>query len=422
MTGREISLDAPSGPADRPPPLSRNRDFVLLWAGQVTSALGSQMTNVAYPLLVLAITGSPVMAGLVGTARALPQWILGLPAGYFADLWDRRTLMLTCDLVRFLALGSVVGGLLTGLLTYPWVLVVVVVEGCGSVLFSPAETGALRHVVPPAQLKSAAAQNEAGEYGALLAGPPLGGSLMALSQSLPFLADAISYLLSFVTVFLVRTKFRAAPVDRDGMGSMYRGVGDGLRWLSRQRFLRASMVMVAATNLIGNAMSVVLPVVGRELGASTTEIGMALTVSGIGGLLGSFVTAGIANRVPAAWVVLGFPWVWAVLLPVMLFTGNILAMAAVFGLMLAVAPLWNAVLATYRIVLVPDELLGRVGSSCRFIAQSVSPLGPLLAGVLLQYLGSADTLLIMTGWLVLVAIVGTVVPALRRPPVLPGEK
>jgi len=418
MTEHKTPVEARSEQTPQLVPLSRNRDFILLWTGQLSSVLGSQMAYVAYPLLVLAITGSPVLAGVVGTARALPQWILGLPSGYFADRWDRRTLMLTCDLVRLVAVTSLVVGLLTGVLSFPWIVVVVVVDGCCAVLFSPAEVGALRHVVPAGQLKAASARNEAREYGAMLAGPPLGGSLMTVSPALPFVGDAISYLVSFISVFLIRTKFRTAPVERENVGSLFRGMGDGLRWLARQRFLRASLVMVAATNLLGSSMTIVFVVVGRELGASTAAVGTAMTVAGIGGLLGSFAAAALAQRIPASWVVLGFPWVWAALLPLMLIAGNVVLMAVVFGLMLAAAPLWNAVLSTYRIVLVPDELQGRVDSACRFVSQSVSPLGPLLAGVLLEYLGTTPTLLAMCGWLLVVSIAGTLAPVLRRPPVL----
>ncbi len=402
-------------------PLSRNRDFGLLWLGQFTSVLGSRMSQVAYPLLVLAMTGSPVVAGLVATARAVPQWVLGLPSGYLADRWDRRRLMLTCDLVGFLSLGSIVTARFAGVLTYPQIIVVAVVEGSASVLFSPAEVGALRHIVPTGQLRSATARNEAREYGAMLGGPPLGGSLFAVAQALPFLGDALSYLVSFTAISMIRTKFRTVPVTGAGPGSLYKGVRDGLGWLARQRFLRAGVLMVAGSNLVGNGMTTLLIVVGHERGSSAAVVGTVLTLSGLGGLLGSFIAAGVADKVPVSWVVVGFPWVWVALIPLLLVPGSVLLMGVVFGLMLAAAPLWNAVLSTYRIVLVPDELQGRVDSACRFVTQSVSPLSPLLAGVLLEYCGSTTTLLAMLGWMVALAVVGTLLPVLRNPPSICGE-
>ncbi|HEV3013005.1 MAG TPA: MFS transporter, partial [Actinomycetota bacterium] len=86
-------------------PLRRNRDFLLLQAGQLLSGIGTQSGLIAYPLLVLAVTGSAAKAGLVGFARALSATVLALPAGVVADRWDRRRVMIGADVVRVLAVG-----------------------------------------------------------------------------------------------------------------------------------------------------------------------------------------------------------------------------------------------------------------------------------------------------------------------------
>lgn len=412
----------PAGIARQPVPLSRNRDFRFLWISQLASVLGSRMSYVGYPLLVLSLTGSPVLAGLITTARMAPQWLLGLPAGVLADRWNRRRLMLGSDLIRFVALSSVVVGLLTDLLSYPAVIVVALVEGSATVLFSPAEVGALRHVVPASQLRTATARNESREYGAMLSGPPLGGALFGVASVLPFLGDALSYLVSFSMVAMIKTPFRSAPLEASRKGSILAGVRDGLGWLWRQRFLRASVLMVAASNLVGNAMPTTLVVIGHDRHVPAAVIGTVLTIGGAGGLLGSVIAGWVANRVKASWVVVGFPWVWTALLPWLLIGGGqMIVMGVVFGLMLAAAPLRNSVLSTYRIVLVPDELQGRVDSACRFITQSVTPLSPLLAGVLLEYTSVTVTLLCLLAWMVACSLVATVLPVLRRPPELPAE-
>ncbi|MGF1426684.1 MFS transporter [Kitasatospora sp. LaBMicrA B282] len=400
-------------------PLGRNRDFRLLWISQLASILGSRMSYVAYPLLVLALTGSPVLAGLIGTVRAVPRWLFGLHAGLIADRFDRRRLMLTCDLVSFVAVGSIVVGLATGVLGYWQIIVVALVEGTAAILFTPAEVGTLRHIVPAGQLRTATATNEAREYGAMLAGPSIGGALFAATRWLPFAGDALSYLVSFATVSAIRTRIPPPPPPAEGSRFKFRGVKEGLNWLMRQRFLRASVLMVAASNMVGNAMPTLLVVVAHERGSSPALVGLMLTLSGAGGLLGSMFAGWAADRVSASTVVVGFPWVWAALLPLMLLPGNIVLLGVVFGLMLAAAPLWNSVLATYRIVLVPDELQGRVDSACRFFSQSVSPLSPLVAGVLLRYTDSTTTLLACFAWMVALGIVGLLVPVLRHPPEIP---
>ena len=80
-----------------PSPLRRNRDFQLLWGGQAVSLLGSQTSKIAYPLLVLAMTGSPAKAGIAGFAAMLGYLLFPLPAGGLADRHDRKRIMIGCD-------------------------------------------------------------------------------------------------------------------------------------------------------------------------------------------------------------------------------------------------------------------------------------------------------------------------------------
>ncbi len=211
-----------------PRPLRGNRDFVLLWTAGVTSGLGSQLTLVAYPLLVLGLDGTPTQAGLLGTAGLVTRTALRLPAGALVDRWDRRRVMLCCDGVRAAALLAVVAAVAAGVAGVGLLLVAVVVESASGVFFLPAERAALRSVVPVEQLSSALAVNQAREFAAELAGPPLGGLLLGLGRALPFLGDALSYAYSFVAVLLVRTPLRVAR-DADRPTGLVREVADGLR-------------------------------------------------------------------------------------------------------------------------------------------------------------------------------------------------
>ena len=88
-------------------PLRRNRDFQLLWGGQAVSLLGSQTSKIAYPLLVLAMTGSPAKAGIAGFAAMLGYLLFPLPAGGLVDRHDRKRIMIGCDAIRLLAVGSI---------------------------------------------------------------------------------------------------------------------------------------------------------------------------------------------------------------------------------------------------------------------------------------------------------------------------
>jgi MFS family permease len=95
-------------------PLRRNRDFTLLWSGELVSTLGSQMSLVAFPLLVLALTGSPAKAGVVGFAKTVPALLFYLPAGVLVDRHDRRIIMVASNAIGAIALGSIPVGLALG--------------------------------------------------------------------------------------------------------------------------------------------------------------------------------------------------------------------------------------------------------------------------------------------------------------------
>jgi MFS family permease len=141
-----------SEPASRQPaPLRRNRDFQLLWGGQAVSLLGSQTSKIAYPLLVLAMTGSPAKAGIAGFAAILGYLVFPLPAGGLADRHDRKRIMIACDAIRLAAVGSVAVAGWAAHITYVQVLVAGFAEGTASVFFGVAQRAALPILVHPSQ-------------------------------------------------------------------------------------------------------------------------------------------------------------------------------------------------------------------------------------------------------------------------------
>jgi Transmembrane secretion effector len=189
-------------------PLRHNRGFRMLWIGQVLSDTGSEAALIAYPLLILALTGSAAIAGAVGTVRLVAQLILGLPGGALADRFDRRLTMIACDSIRAAVLGLLAGLVLAHLVTWPVVVVVSVIDGAANSLFDPSANAALPGIVADEQLERAWAATEARAYGASLAGPALGGFLFGLGRAIPFLGDAVSYLASAATVSRIRGRFR----------------------------------------------------------------------------------------------------------------------------------------------------------------------------------------------------------------------
>src|SRR5216684_1890701 len=193
----------------RAAPLRHNRDFALLWTGQVLSALGSEASLVAFPLLTLAVTGSAAAAGLVGFANTVPVLLFYLPIGVLVDRHDRRAIMLVSSALGLVSMGTLGVVTAVGVVSLTQIIIVAFLAGTATILYQVAETGALPNVVAPEQLNDAIALNEARAYTARLAGPPVGGVLFGLGRSLPFLVDAASYAAIGVNVLLLRSPLQA---------------------------------------------------------------------------------------------------------------------------------------------------------------------------------------------------------------------
>jgi MFS family permease len=396
--------------------LWRNRDFTLLWSGQLVSTLGTRITLLAFPLLVLAETGSPAKAGLVGFAQTLPYLLCYLPAGALVDRWNRKRVMLAADAGRAVALGSIAVALALDVLTLGQLVVVAFVEGALFVFFQLAEAAALPHVVLTAQLPSALAQNEARLQAAELAGQPLGGLLFGIGRLVPFAVDAVSYLVSFVTLIFVRpdlqTQRERTPIR------LRADIAEGVRWLWRQRFLRALVVMIGVTNLVYNALTLAMIVRLRELGASPGLIGLVLGLVGAVAMLGAVLAPALRRALPPMVVVIGSLWVWAAVFTALVLPTDPIVFGVVAAASGLLGPVFNVVVTSYRYALTPDRLQARAQSVGRLVAWGTIPVGTLAGGVLVQATGARPALAVIGAAMALTAAATTAVPTVRNPPVL----
>ena len=396
-------------------PLWRNRDFTLLWTGQVASTVGSRVSSVAYPLLVLLLTGSPALAGVVAFAQTLPYLLLYLPGGAWVDRWDRRRTMVLCELGRTVALGSVAATALVGgvhAVSVAQLAAVAFVEGALFVLFDLAEGAALPHLVPAGQLPTAVAWNQARTQGADLVGQPVGGALFALSPALPFAVDAITYLLSGTAVAAIRSRLQA---DREPTVEPLRArIAEGIRFVRASAFLRAMVVVLALMNLVFNGMFLVLIVRAGDLGASPGGIGLMLAAFGVGGVIGSVVAPTVHRRVSGRRILVVVSWLWAATQISMAFAPTPLVLAGLIVLSALVGPVFNVVIAAYAYEVTPDELLARVRSTVRLVAWGTIPVGSLLGGVLAESLGAGPALLVFGLAMLPIALLSTLSRGMRE--------
>ncbi|MDR7276489.1 MFS transporter [Catenuloplanes atrovinosus] len=384
-------------------PLWRNRDFVLLWSGQVVSTLGARMSATAMPLLVLAMTGSPADAGLVGAAATLPYLIGHLPAGPLVDRWDRRRILLLSEVTAGLVLATVPIALWLDALTVAHLAVAAFAQGLCFVFFGLAESAALPMIVPAGQVHRAIAQNEVRERGAALAGGPLGGLLFGLDRALPFAVDALSYAAASIALLFLRGNLRPEPTAPPE--PLWRATRTGLRWIRRQPLIRAAILLTAVSNLVFQALGLVLVVLARDGGATAGEIGVMLGVYAGGGLAGAVAAGTLHRLLPDRTVIIGVVWFWAALLPLFLLADGPWQLGAIAAGCAFAGPVWNVVIVGYCALLTPNELLGRVTSASMTLSWGVMPVGSLLAGLLLAAAGPGPAVLVLAA-IMLAAAVG----------------
>lgn len=386
----------------QPLPLWRNRDYLLLWGGQTVSVLGTGISQLAYPLLILALTHSPAQAGFAAALRALPYFLLSLPAGALIDRWNRKQVMIICDSGRALCLASIPFALAIGHLTILQLYLTSLVEGIFYVFFNLAEVACLPRVVPKEQLSAATGQNEAASSVTSLLSPSLGGVLYSVSRVFPFLSDAISYTVSLISLFFIRATFQE---ERD---SAPRKLGveimEGLSWLWHQPLIRTLAVLTGVSNLVFAGSPLIVIVLAQHLHAPPATIGIIFAIEGIGGIIGSLVASPLQKRLSFGAVVIGVYWIQVVLWPLYALAPNPFMLGAIAAGLFFIGPIYNVVQFSYRIALIPDVLQGRVNSVFRLFAFGFNPLGFALTGILLQRVGTTPTLLIYELCLILLAL------------------
>ena len=376
--------------------------------------LGSYVTGIAYPLLILAMTGSPATAGVARFLGTLPYILFQLPAGAVVDRVNRRRLMIACDVGRMLAIASIPLAAWLGVLSVVQIVVVAFVEASLFVWFRLAEQSAIRMVVHPEHYSAALSQNEARIRAATLFGSPIGGFLFDLGRTLPFLADALSYLISLVTLLFIRAPFEEARnAERRHVLVEIR---EGFTWLLGQPYILITNLVASTSNAIFQIVVLVVIVAQQHRGASGSLIGLTLAGLGVGGLAGSVAGGWLARRVRPNTIVLITVWLWAALTPLVGLIENTVLLMAVLGVVSGMGAVWNIAGNTIYFRLVPDRLIGRVSSVGSMTTFGALPIGALAAGLMVQAFGPT-TAGFMAGALMLVlAAVTTAVPSVRRGP------
>ncbi|KOT80467.1 hypothetical protein ADK70_27390 [Streptomyces rimosus subsp. pseudoverticillatus] len=411
-TGADLAAARPAPP---PRPLSRNREYNLLWSANMVSQLGAQGTLIAYPMLVLALGGSALQASLVEFAIGTSRALAAVPAGALADRWNRKTVLLAAELGRAVALGLLALTVAFGSGGFGAILAVAVVEGVCTALFTTTDQALLPGVVPRSQLGTAVARNTARYHLATVVGPGLGGVLYGVQRLLPFVAQSVASLLSFVTLLFLRVPPRPSgePEAREGMAGAMRS---GLRWLAANRPVRTTVLVATVFNLAFSGMLLVVVVMAQQAGRPAGEIGAIGALLGAGGVVGAVLAPRLRHLLTPYAALMLLTWGAAALVPLL----AVVPLGYASGLVLAgvalLAPTASAIVTTYQMLVTPDRMRGRLAGVIGISMSAAAALGPLIGGVLLETAGGTATVLVCTAVFGVLALVVSCAPAVRTFP------
>jgi hypothetical protein len=365
------------------------RDFRLLWGGQVISLLGDGILTVALAWQTLRLSSSPAALGLVLFARAGPRFLLLLLGGVISDRLPRRRVMLVADLVQALAAGTIALLAAGGQLRLWHLVALGAAAGGASAFFLPASTALVPELLRADLLLPANALNTTSRVlAANFAGPALGGLLIAsFGTATAFAADAASFVVSVATLAMLRARPQPRPRSERAAGVL-REVGEGLAYARGQPWIWTTLIVTAFANfLVSGPLGVLLPVVVRRLGAGAGSLGLSYAAFGVGGGLVALLAGQLGvprRRVTAMYAA----WIPSGLLVAGLGTARTVALVALlYGLTGVLFEFGNLIWATLLQERVPARVLGRVSSLDWLISVGLYPVGLAVAGPVAAAIG-----------------------------------
>jgi MFS family permease len=371
-------------------PLWRHGDFLKLWSAETISQFGTQVTGLALPLVaIITLDVSAFEVSALVVVEFAPFLLISLPAGVLVDRLPRRPILIFGDLGRAVLLGTIPAAYALDILTIWQLYVVGFFVGVCTVFFDVAYQSYLPSLVDREQLVEGNSKLEVSRSGAQLGGPAIAGVLIeVLRAPYAILADAISFLVSGLFVVRIRKREENVPTRdqrREAKSSMRAELGEGLRWVLGNPYLRTIAACTATFNFFSSLLNAILIIyLVRSLEMSPSMIGLMFAVANVGYLAGALTSNRVANKLGVgptiiAGAVSGVAWL---LIPLAPQTANgafpyIVAASTVtaYGVVI-----YNVTQLSMRQAITPERLQGRMNSVMRFIVWGVMPLGTLLGG------------------------------------------
>jgi MFS family permease len=411
MSARQPTAQPPPR-HERPFRVLRYRDFRLIWSAEALSQSGTQIQRVAVAWQVFELTGDPVHLGLLGLVRFLPLFLFGLVGGVVADRYDRRQTLILSQIALMGVAGAFTGLTATGGITLAWIYALTALSALLSAVAAPTRHALIPTLVPTASIPAAMSMGVLAFQGAGMAGPAIGGVLVASVGIAPsYGIDAVTFGFGAIAAFALHSRpTRPAPVISGRAAAV-----EGLRFLRESPILLGTMSLDFLASFFG-ASATLMPIFASEvLGGGPQTLGWLLTAPAAGAVAGATI---MASRPPMARPGVG------ILAAIIVFGLSITAFALSHNLWLSLAFLALSGAAdsvsvsqrhTLRNLLTPDRLRGRVAAAHSTFAAGGPQLGDVRAGILASWTGAPVAVAIGGVAAALTAlIVARLVPGIAR--------
>jgi len=373
-------------------PLGRNRSFLLLWAGRTVSLTGDRLHLIAIIWWLQQGFGSTALMGLVMICFTLPPLVLGPLAGTYVDRWSRRRIVIGADLVRGVIVLLLAGLAWTGALQVWQLALLTLLHASASAFFNPAVAATIPNLVGPDQLTRANSLTQISETGSGVAGPALGGLIIALwGVPVAFLVNGLSFLLS--GLWAVGISFPRRPALTEPSRPLAE-LREAMAFVNSRRVLLGLCLVAAMLNFFAAPVIILLPRLVQRLGQNAAGFGLldaAVTVGLGASALALAALPEVRRRyLPIIWgtvlvglavVALGMAPHFAAALVVCLFLGAGIGLGSI------------AEMAALQAI-VPDEKRGRVFALLETVSTALRPLSFGIVGLAAQDLPLAPVLAI----------------------------
>ncbi|MGZ6266073.1 MAG: MFS transporter [Candidatus Limnocylindrales bacterium] len=372
-------------------------DFRRLWVGETISQFGSQVSLLAIPFIATVLLhASPFEVAMLGALAFLPFILFTLPAGAWVDRLRRRPILISGDLARVVALGTIPVAWGLGALTIWQLYLVSFVAGIATVFFDVAYQSYLPSLVERQALVEGNAKLQASEASAQVVGPGLGGVLISLVGA-PFavVADAVSYLASALFVMRIGRPEEHPEAERLAAGlarePLRRQIAEGLRFVLRNPHLRAIALTTSSSNLFSNMIFAILPVyLYRELALSPAIVGVVFGLGAVGALGGALTANKVAARAGLGRTIIGSIALGGpalLLVPLAPHDAPVAWLIASVALGGFSAVVYNVNQVSYRQAITPTAIQGRMNATMRFLVWGTIPIGAVLGGLVATWVG-----------------------------------